>query len=97
MVGPTSRQEEFVIQTGMATRNAHTVNRVLGQELYNARIHGRRGPINVGLAIGVTRSTVLNMESARQGIRISQFLDWCDYLGVDPAKVIAKVAERTRP
>lgn len=80
----------------MTTRNAKAVHVALAEQLRLARLDKGVGQGAVAEAIGVQRVTVNNKEAARQGMTITQFLDWCDFLGADPAKVITRVAEETR-
>jgi transcriptional regulator with XRE-family HTH domain len=81
----------------MTMRDPQAVRTVLGEDLRLARFRKGMTQGAVARAIGIQRVTLNNKEAARQGISITQFLDWCDVLGVDPAQVIAKVAEKTRP
>lgn len=81
----------------MTARDTKAVHKAMGSELRRARLNKGLPQGPVARAIGVERATLNNKEAARQGVSITQFLDWCDFLGVDPAQIIAKVAERTRP
>lgn len=81
----------------MTARDPQVVHRELGRQLRNARMRKGVPQGRVARTVGVSRTTLNNKEAARQGTSITQFLDWCDFLGVDPAQIIAKVAEKTRP
>jgi transcriptional regulator with XRE-family HTH domain len=79
------------------TRDPDEVYTALGEELRTARVLKHELQDDVAHAIGIGRATVANIEAARHRLRLDRFLDWCDYLGVDPACIITRVRQQTAP
>jgi transcriptional regulator with XRE-family HTH domain len=69
----------------------------VGEELRTARVIRWKTQDDVAEALGISRTTVTNLEASRHRLRMDRFLDWCDYLNVDPADIITRIAEQTRP
>lgn len=69
----------------------------IGDHLKTAREQRGISQFDLAAAIGVTRSSVANIESGRQRIQVHALIAACQALGCDPADIISRALEGADP
>lgn len=69
----------------------------IGDHLKTAREQRGVSQHNLADAIGVTRSSVANIESGRQRIQIHTLIAACQALNLDPADIVSQALEGADP
>ena len=69
----------------------------IGDHLKTIREQRGISQLDLANAVGVTRSSVANVESGRQRIQIHTLIAACQALGCDPADIISRALEGADP
>jgi transcriptional regulator with XRE-family HTH domain len=69
------------------------IHTILVERLRLRRMRLRMNQEAVAHALGLTRTSIVNMEACRQPVALHYLYQWCELLGVEPAEVLPTCQE----